>query len=139
MKYKVFTALKEDINSGWVWICDKTISERAIVKIRKINSKKRIYCEALSIDENFLREYNTMPRIFIKNPSSSIVVNSWYRKQLGNIKPQSECDLAIKKVDNTYGKIRASLKHPQVAVRMTTKIALWSVVLAILSIILRVL
>ena len=139
MKYKIFAALKEDINSGWVWVGDKTISERTIVLLVNKNNNKKIYCEALFIDENFLREYNNPPRAFIKNPSCSIVINSWYRKELGNIEPQSEYELEIKKVDNKYGKLRASLKHPQVAIRTAIKLALWSVALAIIGIIIGVL
>ena len=134
MKYKIFTALKEDINSGWVWVGDESISERAVVLLINKKNNKKIYCEALSIDENFLIEYNNPPRTFIKNPSCSIVINSWYRKELGNIEPQQEYELEIRKVDNKYGKLRASLKHPQVAIRMAIKLALWSVALAIFGI-----
>lgn len=134
MKYKVFVALKEDINSGWVWIGDKSISERTVVKLFNKNNKKKIYCEVLSIDENFLGEYNRAPRVFMENPSCSIVMNSWYRNQLGNIMPQSEYDIEINKADNLYGKLKACLRHPQVAIRIATKLALWSVTLTILGI-----
>lgn len=38
MKYRVFTALKEDINSGWIWIENPIIKERTVIKITNLDT-----------------------------------------------------------------------------------------------------
>ena len=137
MKYRVFAALKEDINSGWIWIEHPLITERKVVKITNLDTGKKAYCEALSIDENFLNEYNQEERFQIKigEETRKIVINSWYRKHLGHIKSQSEYSFEIKKKDTIFGKIMASLKHPQIIIRVAFWLGIIIVGLGILSII----
>ncbi|TXH48362.1 MAG: hypothetical protein E6Q87_06245 [Cellvibrionales bacterium] len=128
---KLFAALREESQQGWVWICDKNIPARSIVKITNLSNGNVIYCEALQIDENFINIYNQSPRIKIKNPNDSIVINSWYRAALGNPLSQSDAALVIKSSNNLWGKFKACTDHPQVSVRLTTWISTISLLLGI--------
>ncbi len=47
MELKVFASLSEDINNGWVWLPEKIVNERCIVKIKNVESGKTVFCEAL--------------------------------------------------------------------------------------------
>lgn len=135
MKYKIFAALQEDINTGWVWIGKSKVQQRAVVKIVNKENGKKIYCEALSLDENFKKKYNNEPRIPIKKLDNSIVINEWYRKRLGNIKTQLDYDLEIEEIDNLCGKVCATLQHPQVVVRIAVTLGIISVILGFFGLI----
>jgi len=136
MKYRVFAALINDINSGWIWIDNPIITERTVIKITNSDTGENVYCEALSIDENFLKEYNKEDRYQIKlgKETHTVVLNSWYRKHLGHIKPQSKNTFEIEIKDTVFGKIMASLKHPQIIIRVACWLGIISVGLGILSV-----
>ena len=145
-RYKVFHAFREDINAGWLWISldkDSERRQRGVVKVinpSKLNGKRRIYCEALVIDENFRSAYNNEDcsakkgRHEIKPDQAVIVLNEWYRDKLG-VKPGEEVDLGITypcKL-NFWANFWACAYHPQVVVRIAAWLALISIVLGILS------
>ncbi len=138
MKYKVFVALSEDINSGWVWIGNPPFEQRSIVKVRNLTLDKTIYTEVLHIDPNFVKRYNKqVETLKIHDPSTAIVVNEWYRWKLGNIKSQEEVELEVISSNNIWGRLCANLcYHPQVVVRLGSSLGLVSVLLGIISIIL---
>ena len=140
MKYTIYAALREDINSGWVWISTPHLPQRSIVRIVNRQDNKEIYCEALQIDENFLRLYNedTSTRIPIADVSSALVMNEWYRKQLGNLKTQEDCELSVTVTNDYCEKIKACHYHPQIVVRIATHLGILSVVLGVVSIALSV-
>ncbi len=127
--YRVLAALRSELNEGWVWLTDAGFEPRSIVKITNRKNYKTIYCECLSIDNNFQFEYNKRPRISIKKNEKTIVMNEWYRKRLGGIKTQERHDLQIVSANFLWGKFRACIGHPQVVVRLATWLALTSVVL----------
>ena len=79
MRYKIFASPREEISSGWVWLCSLSLKYRSVVKIKNVKNSKTVYCEALKIDKNFLSYYNTNGRIHIENAGNSIVINEWYR------------------------------------------------------------
>jgi hypothetical protein len=58
MKLKVFAALSEDINNGWVWLPKSVVKARTIVKISNPSTHKSVYCEAIQIGANFQKRYN---------------------------------------------------------------------------------
>ena len=58
MKLRVFASLSEDINNGWVWLPESIVPKRIVVKLRNLDSKKSVYCEALPIGKNFVTRYN---------------------------------------------------------------------------------
>ena len=136
--YRVLAALTRDMNEGWVWLSNAGLESRSIVTIKNKANNKMIYCECLEIDENFTREYNASRTNSIKANENVIVMNEWYRKQLGGIVTNREHDLEIRSADNFYGKIRANTGHPQVVVRLATCLALLSLALGLISILLSI-
>ncbi len=135
--YKVFASMRTDMNEGWVWVSDLKLPARSIIEIHNKTSKKSVYCELLEIDDNFLNEYNRPPRIPITSDNPSVVINGWYRKKLGDIQTQQNCDLTI--IESTcvcglWGRLRACTGHPQIVVRLATWLGLASVVLGCLSV-----
>lgn len=138
MKYKIFAALHDELNAGWVWIRSSNLSSRCIVKIRNPQNRKKVYCEALQVDDNFLKKYNDSSRFHIVDSSPALVINSWYRKRLGDFSTQSCQDLEITPANRLWGKIWACLHHPQVIVRIATYLGLLSILLGFFSIVLAV-
>lgn len=124
MNYKIFASLHDELNAGWVWISSSDLPSRSIVKISNPEKGKKVYCEALQIDENFLKKYNDSNRFHIVDASPSLVINSWYRKRLGDFPTQSCPNLEIKPANKLWGKIWACLHHPQVIVRIATYLGL---------------
>lgn len=135
MKLKVFAALSEDINNGWVWIPENLIVERTIIRVKNSTSGKVIYCEALQIGDNYIKRYNANDHTHrISDKNKSIVISEWYRKKLGIPRTQLEEELEIVDTDNPWGRLRASLHHPQIVVRVAMELAILSVVLGALGI-----
>jgi hypothetical protein len=132
--YRVLPALRVDMNEGWVWLKRKNSEPRPIIRINNKTNRKKIYCECLEIDKNYLTEYNQSPRYTIKETDSVITMNDWYRKKLGNLEKHSEYELEVEECNNACGKLMACLDHPQTIVRVATKLGLWSVALGIVGV-----
>ena len=107
MTYKIFASLMSDVNEGWVWLKSPDLPSRCIVRIRRSDTKRSIYCEALQFDDNFLRVYNVKPRFTITDQNSSLVVSSWYRARLGDLRTQQECELEVVAMNSCLGLIRS--------------------------------
>ncbi len=107
------------------------IRNRAIIKIT--NKKKSVYCEFLKIDENYLEKYNNGRTLKIENPSNTIIANEWYRTRLGIKKTNQDENITIQPANNLIGKLCASLQHPQLIVRISTKLGLLSFGLGLIS------
>ncbi len=133
--YKVLAAMRIDMNEGWVWMSNHNFSPRSIVKIRNKSNKSVIYCEALEIDDNFIKEYNQLPRLDIKKDENTIVINGWYRSQLGGIETKKNHSLEISFANGLWGKFCASIGHPQLIVRLATWLGIISIVLGTISIV----
>lgn len=133
MRYMVHASLVDDLNQGWIWANNIDLSPRSTVKIINLKNNIKVYCECLEIDNNYLRKYNVDPRISIDNNIPSITINSWYRSKLGNLDTKTIYELEIWEANESYYKLFASNSHPQVIVRLATKLAVLSVFLGILG------
>lgn len=142
MKYSIYAALHEDINSGWVWINitddAQNFRPRAIICIKNPTTQKKVYCEALQIDDNFMRQYNKEgeSRVSIGKNTPALVINEWYRKLLGNLTTQSKQELQITENDNWIGMIISCIQHPQIIVRVASWLGIISVGLGVVGMIL---
>jgi hypothetical protein len=134
MKYLVLRALHEDINSGWVWLDGRTSSSRCVIRITNKENRRRIYCEALEIDDYYLKHRDLEK----DSPVKRVAVNEWYRNKL-KVEPCKEADLEIVNADNKLGKLKANCHHSQNIVRFSTYLAIISIVLGIISLILSIL
>lgn len=137
-KLQVYAALSEDLNQGWVWVAPQQRLQRSVVKLRNAANGCSVYCEALTIDDNFLRHYN-LPgagRRQIENENTAIVLSQWYRFRLGDIKTKEEAEIEVIPVAGPCAGIRAALHHPQVPIRLATGLAIWSVFLGVAGLVL---
>lgn len=136
---RLFAALREDTQQGWVWLQDATLPTRSIVKITNPTNGKSVYCEALQIENNFLRAYNQYPRISISDTKSALVIGGWYRAALGGLSTQADVPLNIKPANCCWGKFKACTDHPQIVVRVAAWLGAIGLFLGVIGLILGVL
>ena len=98
--------LDDDISEGFVWLKRTGLAPRSVVKITNPDGGRSVFCEALQLEDNFLREYNQAPRLNIEKPESSIIMSAWYRARLGNLETQREYNLEIRAANGWWGKLR---------------------------------
>ena len=131
--YKVLASLRSDMNEGWVWVSNVDFESRSIIKITNKENRKKIYCECLKIDDNFLKEYNQEGRVPIDEIEKVIVINEWYRKRLGGLLTKKDYQLEIVAANNWWGRLCSNLSHPQAVVRCATVLAIISVLLGVVG------
>jgi hypothetical protein len=136
---KLFAALREDTQQGWVWLQDASLPARSVVKITNPENGKTVYCEALQIENNFLSAYNQSPRISITEPEASLVISGWYRAGLGDLSTQADVPLKIKPSNCWWGKFKACTDHPQIIVRVAVWLGAIGLILGIVGLVLGVL
>jgi len=160
--FTIYAALKEDINSGWVWtVLDPNVRQRSIVKITCPTTKKSVYCEALAIENNYLDDYNgrhTTLKIPLKKEKdrwdeevrryvpkydrlNPISMNEWYRNKLGGERPlktQVVCFFEMSVRNDWWGRFQATRQHAQVSVRLSAWLGLLGLGLGIVGVLLGV-
>lgn len=147
-KFKIYPALREDMNEGWVWLGGYNhLPNRSIIKITNCKNSKYSFCEICKIEDkkddkegNFVRRYNRKcgGRIPIKDEKSALVISAWYRGKLGitEEKKEKHAELEIDIEPEPYGylgKICACLHHPQNVVRVGTWLGIIGVALGVLA------
>jgi hypothetical protein len=60
---KIYACLDDDISEGFVWLKRSGLAPRSVVKITNPEGGRSVFCEALQLEDNFLREYNKAPRL----------------------------------------------------------------------------
>ncbi len=152
-RFTIFPALKEDVNQGWIWIHKSQLPsgspQRSIVKLSASDTSKYVYCEARFIDGDFEYDYNPPDdnnddkkscrlkrcrRSRIDDPKSTLVAAEWYQIRLG-VENVTEAEIKVTPANHCYGHIRACLDHPQIVVRLATKLGLLGVALGLIGII----
>jgi hypothetical protein len=135
---KLFAAREEDAHQGWVWLKQPSLPSRCVVQITNPQNGKCVYCEALQIDDNFLKQYNQSPRFTINDPTQSLVIGAWYRAGLGGVQTQVNATLEIRECNSWIGQFRACTGHPQVVVRLAAWLGGIGLVLGIIWLVLGV-
>jgi hypothetical protein len=124
--YTVFAALSDQANEGWIWFCNPLLHTRTIVKVCHSKTGRVVFCESRKIDPNFLVQYRQSARE-IMNPDEALVISEWYRDALGGFATTSSGGDKVK-LDITPAQIpgwrslRASCHHPDIAVRVGTRL-----------------
>lgn len=135
-------ALAENIEAGFVWLSTPKIESRTIVRIINHDNSQKVYCQSLNIDQNFCSKYNKgKKKTTINEENSYIVTSKWYRDKLGIEKNKNvslEVKTANSKIENMWWAYQAAKKHPENAVRLSTRIASISLFLGVLSILLAI-
>lgn len=137
-KLKVYASLREDIHQGWVWLDNSCRETRSVIKITNKKNSKKIYCEAMDFDKNYIEIYNedksVVKRYRIDNPEVSIVINNWYRAKLGIPNTQIFVELEIKTpLIKKWGQMWACFDHPQIIVRSAMALGIISVFLGVIG------
>ena len=136
MKYDLHPALWSEMESGSVWLGQPELASRTVIRITVIGSSAAVYCEAKIIDEYFLEAYERSVGEELQNSGACVLMNAWYRKRLNLTLGDEVVDLEVVSVDSVYGRVRACLMHPQLAIRLATILALWSLFLSFVGFVL---
>ncbi len=133
---KIYRCLDDDISEGFVWLKRSGLTSRSVVKITNPTADRSVFCEALQLENNFLREYNKSPRVTIDSPDLAIVMSAWYRARLGNLETQQDYNLTIKPANGCWGKLRSCMQHPQIVIRIAVWLGVISVALGVVGVVL---
>ena len=136
--FNIRAALSDDLNEGWVWVqtpsnrsLDSQLEPRCVAQICRRSPRRSVYVEVRKIDQNFRKKYNHNPRIRISDQQDTLVVAEWYRDALG-IRKTTQSDnqtgtvrLTVKRCNGgIWPSIRAACHHPDITVRLGTRLGL---------------
>jgi len=105
---------------------------RKIVRIRRSERKRALYCEAVWADDFYLRGFKIVEPV---TADCQIFMSSWYRHRLELDKGQ-RVELAIDfpgRVQKIFWQFRACLQHPQVVVVLATALGIVAVGLGLIG------
>lgn len=137
--YIIRAALREEANDGWIWIED--FPSRSVVEISNRKNKRSVVCQTRKPDENFLKIYNDGRRHEIKPEQDTIVMSAWYRDALGGFGTTNRDNSTDTKVSLDirpyrwwiWGQLRAASHHPDIVVRLGTRLGALGVWLGLLG------
>ena len=115
---RIYASIHEESEAGYVWIhksqLPKTAKNRPIVRLKSKMTGKSVYCEARTIDANFLNHYSQDSRLTITNErqKSALVISEWYRDKLG-IEKNRDFEIEVQLRDNWWGRYRAKACLPR--------------------------
>ena len=145
--FSIRAALSDDLKEGWVWVqtpsnrsLDSQLEPRRIVKISRRSPRRSVYVEVRKIDRNFRERYNHKPRIQISDQRDTLVIAEWYRDALGifeTTQSDNETGTVRLTVQRCNGRIwpsiRAACHHPDITVRLGTRLGLCGVWLGLVG------
>jgi hypothetical protein len=139
--YIIRAAISDETNEGWVWMSGHP--SRTVVKITDPKTRRAVFCEVREFDDNFLKKYNHSPRTSIDTPGQTIVMSEWYRGALGFLErtgPDNKTNRRELNVQRTsiqaWGALRAASHHPNLIVRLSTRLGVLGVWLGIAGVVL---
>ena len=140
--YVIRASLHDEANEGWVWVED--FPSRSLIRIINQTNDRSVVCKTRKFDKNFLDRYNAegAGRIEINElKQNTIVMSGWYRDALGGFGTTDK--------DNETGKVslnlcplrrwkpwyqmRAASHHPDIVVRLGTRLGALGVWLGLLG------
>lgn len=138
-------ALSEETNSGWVWmqVHGKSFAPRTIVRIERRAGSRTLstYVEVRKIDDNFRSNYNSdSKRISIVEKHDTLVMAEWYREALRipcTTSPDNKTGtvalaFACSRLP-VWGSLRAACHHPDLVVRLGTRLGMVGVCLGVVG------
>ncbi|HEV3275561.1 MAG TPA: hypothetical protein VG860_01990 [Terriglobia bacterium] len=137
--YTIFAALSDQTNEGWVWFSNPALDTRTIVRLRHPQTGRVLFCESRKIDANFLTQYKQQTQE-IEKPDEALVISEWYRDALGGF-PTTRMSGSQVKLEITPAQIpgwrslRASCHHPDIAVRVGTRLGVLGAWLGLVSLV----
>lgn len=121
----------------------KSFASRTILRIerRARNRQFRIFVEVRNIDDNFRRNYNCgSKRIGLVDEQNTVVMAEWYRGALGirgTTSPDNKTGTVCLTVQRSpipvWRSLRAACHHPDLAVRLGTRLGMVGVCLGVVG------
>jgi hypothetical protein len=148
-RYTIYAATESEYNEGYVWMLCPPLRSRAIIELRNSGTGFTTYCEARHIDQNFLTRYTASERTTvaggISDPIASLVISEWYRNALGGFdttfqrRSDGEDDgtttIKIRRMWlPVWRELRAASHHPDIAVRVGTRLGMLGVWLGLVGV-----
>ena len=134
-QYIVYASLHADLDSGYIWLPNLYPgSARSVLKIKNVDNRKSVFAEILLIDDNFKNQYEKGQTSNAIQWDKVAIINSWYRNKLGIAETKSNVTLKFTK-SGSWRRICACLDHPNISVRISTWLALISMVLGLVSLV----
>ncbi len=137
----VYPCLFEDVNSGLVWVPEKFISERSVVKIK--HGDKTVFCEAIPMGKRFEKRYKEARGTGVNNELNKdecIVMSEYYRDKLcihEDILKKKQVKFQIILFDCKFVRWGAEniamMEHPQVVVGQSAQLGRLSIMLGLLG------
>ena len=151
LHFIVRAAVSEETNNGWVWVqtpcdtrLDSELTPRTIVTIKQKGEPcwSCIYVEVRKIDDNFRKQYNCKAStVSICQKKNVVVMSEWYRQALGIVKTtpkndesQTEILLINRSKLPVWRSLRAACHHPDLVVRLGTRLGITGVWLGIVGV-----
>jgi hypothetical protein len=141
-KYIIRAAMRDEANEGWVWMDGHP--SRTIVRITRDALKRSVICQTRQFDKNFLKSYNdkASERQPLVLGHDTIVMSSWYRDALGGFETTDRDDTTGRVELNVesynrwlpWAQLRAASHHPDMAVRLGTRLGALGLWLGLLSV-----
>ena len=137
VNYKIWAALAEEENEGWVWFTEPALEPRTLVKIHNPKNGRTIFCQSRHIETNFLTRYNEKNHTLKINdgePAKALVISAWYRDALGGLETQSEVCLCVSRLRTPLWRdLRVACHHPDIVARIGTRLGILGVWLGLVS------
>lgn len=133
-EYSIKASTVEDALENWIWTNDETFDR--YIKILNPKTNKSIVVFKRTIDPNFITFYNSKNTTREIDPKKLvIVINEYYRKQLG-INKNEDYKLIISEAHFFEKVFNSNWEHPNPSVSLSYKINIISFTLGIVSILL---
>ncbi len=145
-QYEWHQAERVDMNEGWIWVRNEVlraeIEERRPVLLLKRGGES-LCCEVLWADDTWLGNRNHPIRASgISAKDKLVFLSAWYRRRLGidfkKDPPGSKIELTIlpakSRMRTMWWQLRACARHPQIAVVMSTVLAVIGAGLGIIGV-----
>ena len=128
-EYSIKASTVEDALENWVWTNDETAN--GFIRINNPTNNKSITVFKRTIDENFIKFYNSKrTKNITDNEKPLIVINEHYRNDLG-IEQNKVYKLKIKKAGFIDIHINSNWKHPNHTVSQSYKTSIISLFISL--------
>jgi len=139
--YEIHQVEREDLNEGWIWLRNKRLRDRIenrrpALLVKDETSGRKVCCEILYADETYL--HNRRNWISEDNQNNLLFLSAWYRQRLGiegEAGPLRRFDVRVTGnfFRTIWWQLRACARHPQIAVVLSTVLAIVGTGLGILG------
>jgi hypothetical protein len=130
--YEIHQVEREDLNEGWIWLRNEELknnieNRRLTLRVTDELSGKNVCCEVLYADDTYLD--NRRHPIPQTNQHRMLFLSAWYRHRLGvegkvGTSRRFDIKLTSNPLRAMWWQIRACVRHPQIAVVMSTVLAI---------------